>query len=133
MDERIVHDAEIDSRSYSYRDTGRTEENSGFGALPPHDNKMVKSVLATLFCCLIGGVVAIIYSAKSNKLYNMAMYSGDPALRQQLYLESVRKNATASTWLMASVIAGLIAIIAGGIGNTAGLINGLPVHLGDFI
>lgn len=80
--------------------------------LPPHSNKMVMSVLCTLFCCLVGGIIAIIYSSKSNSLYSSAMLSGDDAVRSSLYYQSETSNKTAQTWITVSlIIGGLDAIV----------------------
>lgn len=69
---------------------------------------MVWSVLITLFCCLIGGIIAIIQSSKANDLYNSCLFTQDPGLRQSLYLQSEAKNKSARTWIWISVLTGLI-------------------------
>lgn len=77
------------------------------------------SILITLFCCLIGGIIAIIYSSKSNNLYTQAMITMDSELRQYLYLESEAKNKTAGTWIWISILGGVLtyaAIIALAVG-----------------
>ena len=76
--------------------------------VPPHSNMMVWSVLITLFCCLIGGIIAIIQSSKANDLYNSCLFTQDPGLRQSLYLQSEAKNKSARTWIWISVLTGLI-------------------------
>ena len=80
--------------------------------LPPHSNKMVWAVLCTLFCCLVGGIVAIVYSAESNSLYNSALLTLNDQTRQNLYYESEKKNKTAQTWITVSIIFGCIYLIA---------------------
>ena len=76
--------------------------------LPPHSNKLTMSILCLLFCCLLGGIFAIVYSSKSNNLYNSAMASTDDLTRQNLYNQSVTANKTAKTWITISIITGII-------------------------
>lgn len=38
--------------------------------IPCPNNHLVLSILVTLFCCLPGGIVAIVYSCQVNSLYN---------------------------------------------------------------
>ncbi|MDO4736821.1 MAG: CD225/dispanin family protein [Bacteroidia bacterium] len=85
--------------------------NSAPSFLPPHSNMMVWSILVTIFCCLVGGIVAIVYSARSNDLYNCAVMTQDERMRQYLYNESVNKNSTAKTWILISVLAMVIIAI----------------------
>ena len=80
--------------------------------LPPHSNRMALSIICTLFCCLIGGIIAIIYSSKSNSLYNSAMFSNDDSMKQNLYYQSEASNKTAKTWITISLICGAIYVIA---------------------
>jgi predicted secreted protein len=68
----------------------------GFGGAPP-DNKLVWSILVTLFCCLPFGIVAIIKSAEVNSKWA----SGDHAGAQQ-------SAADAGKWIKWSVIAGVV-------------------------
>lgn len=82
-------------------------QNSSF-ALPPHQNKMIWAVLVTIFCCLAGGIGAIIYASKSNSAYNSALITNDDAMKQNLYFQSEQNNKTANTWIIVSVIVGLI-------------------------
>lgn len=76
--------------------------------LPAHKNKMVLSILCTLFCCIIGGIVAIVHSSKSNSLYNNAMYASDSSVKQTLFLQSEEKNKKAQTWIVLSIVFGII-------------------------
>lgn len=85
-------------------------QGSGF-ILPPHKNKMAMSIICTLFCCLIGGIVAIVYASKSNSLYESAMFASDNSLRQNLYFQSEMSNKTAQTWITISLITGLLYVI----------------------
>ncbi len=65
----------------------------GNPAGPPPDNKLVWSILATLFCCLPFGVVAIIKSSEVNSKW----IAGDYAGAQQ-------SAADATKWIKWSVI-----------------------------
>ena len=65
--------------------------------LPPHNNRMAMSIICTIVCCLVGGIIAIVYSAKSNELYTSATVASDDSLKQSLYLQSEQKNRTART------------------------------------
>lgn len=73
------------------------------GGLPlggPPDNKLVWSILVTLFCCLPFGVVAIIKSADVNTKWN----AGDAAGAQLAAAE-------AGKWIKWSVIAGIVSAV----------------------
>ena len=66
----------------------------------PPDNKLVWSILVTLFCCLPFGIVAIIKSAEVNSKWN----AGDVAGAQQ-------SAADAGKWIKWSVIAGVVVAV----------------------
>ena len=70
----------------------------------PPDNKLVWSILATIFCCLPFGVVAIIKSAEVNSKWN----NGDVAGANQ-------SAAEAGKWVKWSVIVGIIGAVLGAI------------------
>lgn len=57
------------------------------------------SIIALLLCCLIPGVIALIYSARVEPRYN----SGD-------YIGARKASESAQMWIIISVIAGLISI-----------------------
>ena len=80
--------------------------------LPAHSNKLALSILCALFCCQIGGIVAIVYAAKSNSSYRGAMYSQDDSTRQALYYQSEKENKTARTWIIVSICTGLVGVIS---------------------
>lgn len=80
--------------------------------IPAHSNKMAMSIICTLFCCLIGGIIAIVNSSQSNSLYNQAMFSTDDAIKASLYQQSEAKNKSAQTWITVSIITGIIAYLA---------------------
>ena len=69
----------------------------GGAAGGPPDNKLVWSILVTLFCCLPLGIVAIIKSAEVNSKWT----AGDVAGAQQ-------SAADAGKWIKWSVIAGVV-------------------------
>lgn len=71
------------------------------GRPPKPDNYLVWSILATLFCCLIGGIIAIIYSTQVDSKYNAGDYAG---------AESAAK--TAKTWVIVSVAIGAVGVLA---------------------
>ena len=64
-------------------------------------NYLALSILATIFCCLPFGIPAIVFSAKVDNLWNAGQY--------QAAEEASRK---AKTWMLVSVIVGLVWIIA---------------------
>jgi predicted secreted protein len=64
------------------------------------DNKLVWSILVTLFCCLPFGIVAIVKSAEVNSKWN----AGDVAGAQQ-------SAADAGKWIKWSVIAGVVVAV----------------------
>lgn len=60
-------------------------------------NHMVGAILTALFCCQIGGIVAIIYAAQVNS----KLASGD--------VEGARAaSKTANTWIMVNIITGVL-------------------------
>ena len=96
--------------------------------VPFHSNKLVMAILCTLFCCQIGGIIAIIYSARSNSTYRSAMFSPDDATRQSLYYQSEQENKTAKTWIIVSLctgLAGVLAYVVYGVLVTLGVIAAL--------
>ena len=70
------------------------------GAAPVIPNHLVGAILATLFCCLPFGIVAIVYASGVNG----KIAAGDIA-----GAEAASKKA--STWINASVICGIIVIL----------------------
>lgn len=79
--------------------------------LPPHNDRMFWAIICTIFCCLVGGIIAIVYSAESNKLYSSAVYASDDSLKQSLYLQSEQKNNVAKNWIMIDVAFGVLYVI----------------------
>jgi ABC-type Fe3+ transport system permease subunit len=68
----------------------------------PPDNKLVWSILVTLFCCLPFGIVAIIKSAEVNSKWS----NGDVAGANQA-------AADAGKWIKWSVIVGILGAVIG--------------------
>ena len=56
--------------------------------------------MVTLFCCLIPGIVAIVFSAQVNGLW-----------AQGRYAEAQKMSDRARTWVIISVVLGLIGIV----------------------
>jgi heme/copper-type cytochrome/quinol oxidase subunit 2 len=75
----------------------------------PPKNYLVWSILVTLFCCLIPGIVAIVFSAQVNGLW-----------AQGRYADAQRMSARARTWVLISVVLGLIVIVINVIAFFAG-------------
>ncbi len=70
---------------------------------------MVWSIIITVCCCLVGGIVAIVYSSQV-----------EPAWRSGDYALAVKKSNQAKTWIIVSAI----------VGGVGGLIYGGLVGLG---
>jgi hypothetical protein len=63
-------------------------------------NYLVWSILVTLFCCLIPGIVAIVFSAQVNGLW-----------AQGRYADAQKASARARTWVIISAVLGAIGIV----------------------
>jgi len=71
---------------------------SNFGEIPPEPpTYLAWSILATLFCCIPLGIVAIIYSAGVSGAYNRGDYAG-----------ALSRSNNARNWIIASIVLGLI-------------------------
>lgn len=64
---------------------------------PP--NYLAWSIVVTVLCCLIPGIVAIIYSARVETLYNRGDYEGAKSA-----------SDAAQLWIIAAVVLGLISL-----------------------
>ena len=73
---------------------GKGFDANGKPAVPNH---MVLAILTTIFCCLIGGIVAIIYSSQ----VNTKLAQGDIAGAQSA-------SKTAMGWIIANIVIGLL-------------------------
>ncbi|OBJ60390.1 CD225/dispanin family protein [Mycobacterium sp. 1423905.2] len=76
------------------------------------DNYLVWSILATLFCCLPLGIVAIVKSSQVSGLWAQGQYA-----------EAQAASADAKKWVKWSVIAGVVALIIYGILIAVGAMN----------
>jgi len=85
---------------------GKKIATSDAVAVPNH---MVGAVLTTIFCCLIGGIVAIVYASQ----VNTKLAQGDIAGAQAA-------SKSANNWIIANVIFGVICGLIGVIGNIIG-------------
>jgi hypothetical protein len=81
-------------------------------AAPAPNNYLVWSILATLFCCLPFGIVAIVKSSQVNGLWAQGRYA-----EAQASAESAKK------WVMWSVVAWVIVAIIYGILFAIGAFN----------
>lgn len=64
------------------------------------DNGMVMAVLVTLFCCLIGGVIAIINASKVDGLWAAGQYQ-----------QAIEAAQTSKKWSIASIIIGAVSTV----------------------
>lgn len=93
----------------AYQKDEKSKSNSFI--LPPHKDLMIWSILITIFCCLVGGIIAIIYSSKSNSAYNRSIVAQEDYAKQSFYNESEQNNKTARTWIIISVVVGVLTSI----------------------
>ena len=77
---------------------GRQFAANGQAQIPNH---MVGAILVTLFCCLIGGIVAIVYASQVNTKIALGDYDG-----------AWDASKKANGWITVSVALGLVAIVA---------------------
>lgn len=68
---------------------------------PKPTSYLVLSILATIFCCLPFGIPAIVYSAKVDSHWNAGRY-----------LEAQDASRKAKTWMLISVIIGVLGVLA---------------------
>ena len=71
------------------------QQGSDRPEMPP--TYLVWAILSTLCCCLVTGIVAIIYSSKVAPLYNRGDYEG-----------SLKASERAGWWVVITFVAGLI-------------------------
>jgi len=69
---------------------------------PRPKNYLVPSILATIACCLVTGIISIVYSTQVNSKYE----AGD-------IVGAEKASKTAKTWLIVSVVIGLLGWIIG--------------------
>ena len=58
---------------------------------------MLPAILVTIFCCLIGGIVSIVYASQANSM----KASGN-------YAAAARAADSAKTWILVSVVGGVL-------------------------
>lgn len=69
--------------------------------MPPMPNTyMALSIIVTILCCIIGGIIAIVYSSKVSSCYNMGDYAG-----------AQKASKTALGWIIASACVSVIGSI----------------------
>ena len=78
-------------------------------------NYLVPSILATLFCCLPGGIAAIVFSAQANSKLKVGDVAG-----------AADASRKARLWLIVSVVVGLLglALYAAGVMASVGRSGG---------
>ena len=72
---------------------------SGMDIQRPND-LLVWSILSTIFCCLVTGIVAIVYSSKVNSLWD----SGEHA-------EAIEAARKAKIWNIVGLVIGLVCLV----------------------
>ncbi|MDY8138973.1 CD225/dispanin family protein [Aquimarina sp. 2201CG5-10] len=85
---------------------------------PRPKNYLVESILATLFCCLPLGIVAIIHASKVNSAYDSGNHE-----------EAQRASDDAKKWMKYAVISGIVVtvlylILVFGLGIGGAMLNG---------
>jgi hypothetical protein len=88
---------------------------------PKPSNNLVGAILVTIFCCLIGGIVSIVYAAKVDGLWASGDYAGATAAANQ-----------SKTWMWISLGVGLLVNLAyvGMMIAAAGASHSTPIRLG---
>lgn len=84
-----------------YQNNGPYYQNNGYngyGAMPPKpDSYLVWSILVTLLCCIVFGIIAIIESTKVDSLWNQGRVD-----------DAYRASNRAKLWCIWGVVAGFI-------------------------
>lgn len=76
-----------------------------YGPRPEHRDEpcpptyLAWSIIVTICCCLIPGIVAIVYSTRVEPLYNRGDYAG-----------ARKASETAQLWIIAAVVIGIISL-----------------------
>lgn len=73
------------------------QPNQQPGQPPMPKNYLVWAIIVTICCCIVTGVIAIVYSSKVSPAY----YRGD-------YIEAEKASEKASLWVIISFVLGLI-------------------------
>lgn len=77
----------------------------------PPSNYLIPAILVTLFCCLPGGIAAIVYATQVNSKYQAGDYAGAEEASKQ-----------AKRWVMISVGVGAVVIFIVIILNVLGVV-----------
>ncbi len=97
----------------------QSKENQ-YDDIPPlkPNNWLWQSIVATLFCCNVLGIVGIVYAAKVDVLYS-----------NKKYYEAELNSKNARTWTLIAFVIGLISIILSAImmstGSMASYLEGI--------
>ena len=100
--------------SIMYETDGEINPNSTGAKQPDEDqiqyrevpDYLVWSILSTIFCCTIGGIVSIVYSVQANTKKQDGKYQ-----------EAENLANKAKNWLIFNVVAGLVAAVIAVIGT----------------
>lgn len=85
------------------------------GVIPPRPNNyLVWAIIVTVCCCLVGGIVSLVYSSKVNSAYDR----GD-------YAAAESASSSARTWCIVSAVIGFIGSTIYGITMAAGVMGNL--------
>lgn len=82
---------------YKDRDAGPLNLNRTHPNHPMPSTYMLWAILATIFCCLVPGIVAIVYASQVSNKY----YSGD-------FEGAEKASQRAQIWIIAAVVTGII-------------------------
>lgn len=68
---------------------------------PPPPDYLVWSILVIFCCCLIPGIVGLVYNGKAKEAYALGDYNG-----------AERYSSTTKTWLIVGAVLGALGVIA---------------------
>lgn len=77
-------------------------------------NYLVESILVTIFCCLIFGIIGIVHASKVNAEYNAGNYEA-----------AMEASRNAKKWTMWGFIAGILVVVAYFVLVMAGVVTGI--------
>ena len=92
------------ARGAASRSRARGSEGRGGGRREQVPDLLIPAILVAIFCCQIGGIVAIVYAAQANAARDAGRYES-----------AVRSAASAKTWLILSLVVGPLLMIAFGL------------------
>ena len=73
------------------------KHNAAFGAATRPKTYLMEAIVATLLCCLPFGIVAIVYAAQVDSMFNAGDYQG-----------AQKASHSAKTWYHVALISGLV-------------------------